>query len=91
MSAQVTFQQHPWAGLSEDEALIEADEALAALEDIDARYERDRDELSKWVGPERAKERLLARLQARRKADRGPIVTRLLQLRGSVRQVTALA
>lgn len=85
MGIQVALRHHSRAGLSGDEAEIEAEEALAALEDIDARYERDREGLQKWLGPERAKERLLARLQARRKADREPVVTRLLQLRQLVR------
>ena len=81
MRIQGPLRQHSPPGLSDAEVIAETDEALAALLDIDTRYERERDGLDKWVGPEPAKQRLLARLQARRKADREPIVKRLLQLR----------
>ena len=69
------------AGLAYSDLLAEREEALAALEDIDSRYERERDELQNWLGSPQAKERLLARLNTRRLAEREPLVRWLLELR----------
>ena len=71
----------PISALSTNDPVVEADTAIALLADIDARYERERDALDKWSGSERAKKRMLERLQAHRQAEREPVVERALQLR----------
>jgi hypothetical protein len=48
--------------------------AVAGLADIEARYRRDRDGILRWVGPDMAKRRLLARLEASRIRDREELV-----------------
>jgi hypothetical protein len=64
------------SGLSDAESV----DVIAALEEIDARYERDRETIQNSLGPEQSKARLLARLQARRLAERAPLVQCVLQL-----------
>ena len=80
MAVHVTLNEHSPANLSYSDHAAERQEAVAALEDIDARYERDRDGIQNWLGPQQAKDRLLARLHARRLAEREPLVRWLLQL-----------
>jgi hypothetical protein len=82
MTVQVVLERSP-PNPSYFDLGAEREEAVAALEDIDARYERDRDGIQRWIGPPQAKERLLARLHARRLAEREPLVRWLLQLRQS--------
>ena len=79
MAPEAHSQIRSVANLSD--LLSETEEALAALDDIDVRYERERAELLNWLGPEQSKKRLLARLQERRRADREPLVQRLLEVR----------
>ena len=64
----------------EGDLAAERAEAIAALEDIDARCERERVGIQNWLGPEQSKGRLLARLHAHRLAEREPLVQWLLQL-----------
>ena len=85
MAVHVTLEERSPANLSYSDLVAERQEAVAALEDIDARYERDRDGIQTWLGPQHAKDRLLARLHARRLAEREPLVRWLLQLRQSER------
>ncbi len=54
--------------------------ALAALSDIDARYESDREGLKGWSGPESARQRLLNLLEARHQREREPLVQHLAEL-----------
>jgi hypothetical protein len=54
--------------------------ALAALSDIEARYDSDREGLNGWSGPEAARERLLNRLDVRHQREREPLVRRLAEL-----------
>jgi hypothetical protein len=60
--------------LSQTELAADMAGAIAALADIEARYERDREGILRWVGSDIAKERLLARLQASRVRDREELV-----------------
>lgn len=53
---------------------------LAALADVEMRYEAERERLDHWTGPTPLKIRLLARLEARRQGDRLPLVQRLADL-----------
>ena len=80
MPAGLLLEQRSPTSLPEGELASERAEAVAALEDIDARYERERDGIQNWLGPQQSKERLLARLHARRRAEREPLVEWLLQV-----------
>ena len=53
---------------------------LAALSDMEARYESDREGPKGWSGPEAARERLLDLLEARHRCEREPLVWRLAEL-----------
>ena len=81
MAVHVPLAEGFPTNLSHSDLMAEREEAMAALEDIDVRYERDRAGIQTWLGPEHAKERLLARLHARRMAEREPVVRWLLQFR----------
>ena len=54
--------------------------ALTALEEVELRYEADRECLQGWRGPEAAKARLLNLLEVRHQREREPLVQRLAQL-----------
>jgi hypothetical protein len=54
--------------------------ALTALEEVELRYEADRECLQGWCGPEAAKTRLLNLLEVRHKQEREPFVQRLAEL-----------
>ena len=84
MTVRVTLEERSPASLSYSDLTAERQEAVAALQDIDLRYEREREGLEIWLGPQHAKERLLARLYARPLAEREPLVQWLLQLRQSI-------
>jgi hypothetical protein len=57
--------------------------ALAALSNIDALYESDREGIKGWSGPEAARERLLDLLEARHRCEREPLVQQLAELHQS--------
>ena len=54
--------------------------ALTALEEVELRYEADRECLQEWCGPEAAKTRLLNLPEVRYKQEREPFVQRLAEL-----------
>ena len=67
-----------------DEAYAQVDEivpavqsALAALADLETRYEIERKRLEGWRGPKPAKERLSAALQERYRAERRKFVEQI--------------
>ena len=60
-----------------DELLRRLQCTLATLADIEVRYEIERDYLESWSGPRDVKERLLAKLEQCRRADRERVVSRL--------------
>ncbi len=64
----------------------EVQTALAALADIETRFAVDQERLDRWRGPAAAKARLLADLQSRRQAERGPVMERLAELQASLRR-----
>jgi len=68
-------------------ALAEASRLLAALADLDARYETQRDHLDAWSGPEAVKQRLLADLEQKHRATREPYA---MQVAALERQIAAL-
>jgi hypothetical protein len=57
-----------------DEIVPAVQSALAALADIETRYEIERERLDAWRGPTAAKERLAATLQERYRAERRTVV-----------------
>jgi hypothetical protein len=85
MAVQVAVEKGSRTNLSLDDRASEREEALAALDEIDARYDRERRAIEKGLEPQQVKCRLLARLSARRLAEREPLVRFLLQLRESER------
>ena len=64
-----------------DSFLPELQHALAALADIEIRYEIERDHLESGSVPRAIKESLLAELEQRHRADRELMVTYLQELR----------
>jgi hypothetical protein len=64
----------------------EIQHTLAALADVETRYEVERERLDHLMGPTPLKTRLLARLEARHQNDRMPLVQRLADLQ---REMTA--
>ena len=54
--------------------------ALTALEEVELRYESDRENLRRWCGPEAAGARLLDLLEVRHQREREPYVQRLAEL-----------
>jgi hypothetical protein len=83
MSSQVYLPAVSVPSPSTNDLILDAEEALLAL-DIDAHYERERDAIERWPVSERAKGRMLGRLQAERQAKREPLVERMLELRESL-------
>ena len=57
-----------------DDLLLRLQCTLAALADMETKYEIERDYLESWPGPRDVKERLLAELELGRRADRERIV-----------------
>jgi hypothetical protein len=77
----VTLQPAPIEALPPADLAAEIASATAALADIEARYRRDREGILRWVGPDAAKQRLLARLDASRVRDREELVQWLADAR----------
>ena len=64
-----------------DDLLPNLQHTLAALADIETRYEIERDHLVRWAGSGEVKDRLLAELEQCYRANRGRLVSRLEGLR----------
>jgi hypothetical protein len=60
---------------------------LAALADLDLRYEIERDHLEDWFGPDELKRQLLAEREQSHRAEREPYAMRVTELE---RQLAAL-
>lgn len=73
-----------------DDLLPQLQATLAALADLEVRYETDREHLQTWDGPEAAKRTLAAQLDERHERDRGPYVQRLADLHGWLTGTMAL-
>jgi hypothetical protein len=72
-----------------DDLLPELQTMLAALADLEVRYEKDREQLTAWEGPKAAKGRFAAQLEQRHQRDREPYVQRLSDLQH--RTITSMA
>jgi hypothetical protein len=75
---------------SREELQSEIRIVLKALVDIDTRYESDRANLERWMGPEGAK-KFSARVEARRRGERQGLVLRLADLHERMAQPTLLS
>ena len=72
-----------------DDLLPELQIMLAALADLEVRYEKDREQLTAWEGPKAAKERFAAQLEECHQRDREPYLQRLSDLQ--YRTITIMA
>jgi len=70
-----------------EDLLPELQRLLAALADLDARYQTQRDHLDQWSGPKEVKQRLLADLEQKHRATREPYARQVAELE---RQIAAL-
>ena len=70
----------PETPLYPDDLLPALQSTLAALADIETRYEIARDGLEDWSGPGEVKQHLMAELEASWQRERKPVVLRLAQL-----------
>ena len=64
-----------------DDLLPDLQRTLAALADIETKYEIERDYLESWSGPKEVKNHLLATLEQGYLADRGQLALHLETLR----------
>ena len=69
-----------------DDLLHELQTTLAALADVECRYERDRERLVQRFGPDAVKERLWAERERRLEAEREPYRRKLEQLQRRMRR-----
>ena len=63
-----------------DDLLADWQRTLAALADIETRYEMERDHLESWSGPAEVKDHLLAELEQCHRANRERLVLQLERL-----------
>jgi hypothetical protein len=68
-----------------DDLLGEIQTALAALADLECRYEMEREQLKLGSGSASARERLYAERESRHHRERQPYVHRLSELEGRMR------
>src|SRR5215203_762434 len=80
VALQARPQDTPETPFYPDELLPAMQSTLAALADLDLRFEIERDYLEEWSGPDEVKRRLTAALEAGWQRDREPVVLRLAQL-----------
>jgi hypothetical protein len=66
----------------------EIQDALAALADIEMRYETDRERLEQWTGPEPVKACLLEQVENARGRAREPLLRRIIDIQGRTAQLT---
>ena len=79
-ASQAPRQDRTETSFYADHLLPALQSTLAALADLDTRYEIERDYLEGWPEPDEVKARLMAALEARWQRDREPIVQRLTRL-----------
>ena len=72
-----------------DDLLPELQIMLAALADLEVRYEKDREQLTAWEGPKAAKGRFVAQLEECHQRDREPYVQRLSDLQHRTMRIMA--
>lgn len=73
-----------------DELLAELQSTLAAMADIEVRYEMDRERLEACDGPEAMKQKFAIQLEERYQRDREPYVVRLADLHCSMIRIMTL-
>jgi hypothetical protein len=73
-----------------DDLLPELQIMLAALADLEIRYEKDREQLTAWEGPKAAKGWFAAQLENRHQREREPYVQRLSDLQHRTITIMAL-
>jgi hypothetical protein len=73
-----------------DDLLSKLQTTLAALADVEVRYEIDRKQLEGWIGPEAIKKRFTAQLGERHQRDREPYVQQLANLHYEIMTLMAL-
>jgi hypothetical protein len=67
-----------------EDLLPELQRVLAALADLDLRYEVERDHLEDWSGPEVVKQQLVAELEQSHTDEREPYAVRLAELKQQI-------
>ena len=75
--ASASAMQCPWYPA---DLLLHLQSTLAALADIEARYQSDQEQLQAWAGPEAIKMRFAAKLAERYQRERNPYVQKLSEL-----------
>jgi hypothetical protein len=81
MAREVTMQRVLTTGQPDFGDLTpEMQSTLAALADVEDRFEADRECLAGWMGPEAVRQKLTAHLDARHAREREPLVQRLAEL-----------
>ena len=70
--------------------LPEIQSMLKALADVEIRYKRERDRVSRSSEPDEVKKRALARLRDRRRREREPYVRRLAVLECRMKAISEL-
>jgi hypothetical protein len=75
--ASALSMQDPWYPA---DLLPQIQSTLAALADIEVRYQSDQEQLQAWVGPEAIKTRFARQLTERYQRERSPYVQRLTEL-----------
>ena len=82
--ASASARQCPWYPA---DLLPQLQSTLAALADIEARYQSDQEQLQGWAGPEAIKTRFAAQLAEHYQRERTPYVQRLAELQLLMDQV----
>jgi hypothetical protein len=80
VALQARPQDTPETPFYPDELLPAMQSTLAALADLDLRFEIERAYLEEWSGPDEVKRRLVAEVEAGWQREREPVVLRLAQL-----------
>ena len=75
--ASASSMQCPWYPA---DLLPQLQSTLAALGDVELRYQSDQEQLQGWAGPEAIKMRFAAQLAERYQRERTPYVQRLAEL-----------
>jgi hypothetical protein len=70
---------------SQDDLLHELQITLAALADIECRYERDCERIAQWPNPEATQARLRSEREARHRREREPYIRKLDRLQQRMR------
>ena len=83
--ASASAMQCPWYPA---DLLPQLQSALAALADIEARYQSDQEQLQGWAGPEAIKMRFATQLEDRFQRERNPYVQRLAELQHVIDRLT---